>query len=318
MEPPNSWDRLTASLAVCDLNKPYRAWAFLVLQGLVRDLPGDREKFIGFVKQERENEITGPSLASRVAGLLNLSGISLPDSHEPDPEAEIAFQRFSVVRQWVNDEVESSMSGEFVYCIHCGLHYEVGSNFAVCPQCRTPLPDRSATVGKPCSSCRNMNILYARFCEYCGQSLEAQAQRPERPETPEAPAPTTPEAPNYESEIWWNKVRGFRLFGISTNPQEVAQRTADLWHVLRSVIQDITVMKAMMEEKGVWDEVKYKELRVNRMVSDHSGAGPSPWTQHSYHSYTLNEVELLTQHLGADEEEVKAFKLRVESAERLS
>ncbi|HET9917302.1 MAG TPA: zinc ribbon domain-containing protein [Candidatus Binatia bacterium] len=312
MEPPNSWDRLTASLAVCDLSKPYRAWAFLVLQGLVRDLPGDRENFIGFVKQEREKEITGPSLASRIAGLLDRSGISRPESHEPDPEAELAFQRFSVIRQWVNDAVESPMSGEFVYCIHCGLHYEVGSNFAVCPQCRNTLPDRSATVGKPCSSCRNMNLLYARFCEYCGQSLDAP------PKTPETPAPAMPEAPNYEAETWWNKVRGFRLFGISTSPQEVAQRTADLWHVLRSVIQDIAVMKAMMQEKGVWDEAKYKELRVNRMVSDHSGAGPAPWTQHSYHPYTLNEGELLTQHLGADEEEVKRFKHRVESAERLS
>jgi hypothetical protein len=317
MEPSANWDRLTASLAVCDLSKPYRGWAFLVLQGLVRDLPGDRDNFVRLVKQECKKAITGASVARRVADLLNNYGIALPESNEPDPAAELAFQRFSVVKQWVDEAVESPMSGEFVYCVHCGLHYEVASNFAFCPQCGTPLPNRAATAGKPCSSCRNLNVLYAHFCEYCGQALETQPQKLEET-APEETAPEEAAEPNYESEIWWNKVRGFRLFGISTNPQEVAQRTADLWHVLRSVIQDLAVMKAMMEEKGLWDEAKYKELRVNRMVSDHSGAGPSPWTQHSYHPYTLNEGEFLTQHLDADEAEVKQFKDRVESAERLS
>lgn len=308
MEPPNSWDRLTASLAVCDLSKPYRAWAFLALQGLVRDLPGDRDNFIRFVKQEREKEMTGPSTARRVATLLQRFGIALPESQAPDPDAEVASGRFSVVREWGGGGAAQEADGETVYCIHCGRRYEIASNFAVCPQCNNNLPDRSATVGKSCPTCRNMNVIFARYCESCGQSLDAKpSPLPKESDKVEEPTP--------DSEIWWNKFRGFRLFGISTNPKEVAQRTADLWHVLRSVIQDIAVIKEMMRDKGVWDEAKYKELRVNRMVADHGGAGATPWRRHSYHPYTLNEAEFLTQHLNADAEQVKDFERRVESEE---
>ena len=39
MESPSTWDLLTAGLAAGDLHQPFAAWAFLVLQGLVRDAP---------------------------------------------------------------------------------------------------------------------------------------------------------------------------------------------------------------------------------------------------------------------------------------
>jgi hypothetical protein len=45
MESPDSWNLLTASLAVCDLGAPFSVWAFLVIQGLVWDMPGDGEAF---------------------------------------------------------------------------------------------------------------------------------------------------------------------------------------------------------------------------------------------------------------------------------
>jgi hypothetical protein len=73
MESPETWDLLTASLAMSDLREPSSAWAFLVVQGLVRDEPGDRETFSKFAQQEIK-EITGPSAAARVACRLGESG----------------------------------------------------------------------------------------------------------------------------------------------------------------------------------------------------------------------------------------------------
>lgn len=94
MENPATWDRLTSSLAVCDLQMPDKVWAFLVLQGLVRDLPGDRDFFYGTIQQIKSlGEITGPSLQSRIAARLRGAGITLPFSQEPDPNAEMAMKR---------------------------------------------------------------------------------------------------------------------------------------------------------------------------------------------------------------------------------
>ena len=86
MELPESWDLLTASLAVTDLERPFAAWTFLVIQGLVRDTPGDREAFADIIRAEVElGPITGPSVARRVAGSLAQAGIALPPGRAPDP-----------------------------------------------------------------------------------------------------------------------------------------------------------------------------------------------------------------------------------------
>lgn len=250
MEPPNSWNRLTASLAVCDLRRANQAWAFLVLQELVRDAAGDREDFLTVVEQEREREITGPSAALRIADELQRRGIALPASLAPDPEAVTASRRFAIVREWTTAEASAATA----------------------------------------------------------EGVAKSAAAP-----PEASAEAKP-----ESETWWTDVRAFRLFGISNNPKEVAQRTADLWHVLRSVIQDVAVLQAMMQEKGVWDAAKYRELRQQQMVKDHSGSGASPWTDCSYYPYTLNETDFLKHQFDATDAEVKEFEKRVESQERQS
>ena len=85
MESPNSWSLLEGSLAVCDLNDPAFAWAFLVIQGLVRDLPGDREAFYRIVTEEREYEITGPSVYRRIGFELQAAGILHPPRHSAPP-----------------------------------------------------------------------------------------------------------------------------------------------------------------------------------------------------------------------------------------
>jgi len=101
MEDPGTWDLLTASLAVLDLQQPSAAWAFLVVQGLVRDSPGDRDAFAAIVRREVERgPITGPTVASRVAELLARAEIALPAGRIPDPGAATAEERMTLVTQW--------------------------------------------------------------------------------------------------------------------------------------------------------------------------------------------------------------------------
>lgn len=104
MEDPASWNLLTASLAVCDLKQSLRAWAFLVVQGLVRDSADDRAIFVGFVSEEQaRGEITGPSLARRVAGSLMRAGIALPGGQVADPLGKSAADRLEVIASWGPD-----------------------------------------------------------------------------------------------------------------------------------------------------------------------------------------------------------------------
>jgi hypothetical protein len=101
MEPPTSWSLLTASLAVSDLRRIHDAWAFLVVQGLVRDAAGDRDAFAGFVRAEQaRGPITGPSLACRIAGCLARAGVALPAGEVPDPDGTVAARRMGVVAGW--------------------------------------------------------------------------------------------------------------------------------------------------------------------------------------------------------------------------
>ena len=81
MESPETWDLLTSSLAISNLAHVPLTWAFVVLQGLVRDEPGDRETFRRLVEDATANPITGPSAAARVACSLTDAGITQP-AHE--------------------------------------------------------------------------------------------------------------------------------------------------------------------------------------------------------------------------------------------
>ena len=97
MESPESWNLLTASLSVCDLEKPEAAWTFLIAQRLVRGNPADREVFFNVVKQELDRGPTmGPSIASRVAAKLKSGSGVLSPAETPDPWGRTAKERLQL------------------------------------------------------------------------------------------------------------------------------------------------------------------------------------------------------------------------------
>jgi hypothetical protein len=99
-ESPFGWDLLTSSLAVSDLeNEANKAWAFLVIQGLVHDRPGDRDRFFEIVRRTLEQgPITGPTVARRVAIGIRGAGLTVRSEDPPDPMAKIAQARLDTIR----------------------------------------------------------------------------------------------------------------------------------------------------------------------------------------------------------------------------
>ena len=101
VEYPGEWDLLTASLAVGDLDAPFETWAFIVLQGLVQDNPGDREAFVKLVETvARREPKPGPSDAFLIAGELAATGIATEKAAVPDPFGKIAEKRRQQVERW--------------------------------------------------------------------------------------------------------------------------------------------------------------------------------------------------------------------------
>src|SRR5437764_9731331 len=100
MESPETWDLLTSSLAISNFADVSLAWAFLVVQGLVRDEPGDRETFRRLADDATMNPITGPSASARVARSLTGAGIAQPGGLTPDPWARVAAERLASIESW--------------------------------------------------------------------------------------------------------------------------------------------------------------------------------------------------------------------------
>ncbi|HZS05767.1 MAG TPA: zinc ribbon domain-containing protein [Blastocatellia bacterium] len=322
-ESPEGWNLLTSSIAVCDLQQPALVWAFLSVQGLVRDQPGDRGNFLQIVQQE-SYDITGPTRASRIASALRSAGIALPGSGLPDPFGKIAMERRQVVSQWVNQNQVAAAPAQGRHCIYCGAEYAAGET--LCGNCNRKYPEvESPTLGKVCSRCQCFNLMTASFCERCGSRLDARCHTCGEPVEGAAtfcsncgaaltPAGDSARGTNeglFESRL-------FRLFQPATDPAQVARQVDDLRAVWVSAIQDIVVLKEMLAEKGIWDEASYKRLRIRRMIADHSGAGPCPWTEYSYYAYALEEDEFLRQQLAADKEEVESFEREVEFVSKLT
>ena len=110
----------------------------------------------------------------------------------------------------------------------------------------------------------------------------------------------------------------FKLFGKPTSLEQAADQIRLLRSALISAIQDLWGLKEMLRKKNLWSEDLYKELRIERMVEDHSGAGPAPWYDYSYFKYTLGEQEFLKEEFNATDEEVLQFKKNVEFVKQLS
>jgi hypothetical protein len=177
MENPATWNLLTSSLAVCDLQMPDKVWSFLALQGLVRDAPGDREFFYGIIQQEKSSgAITGPSLQSRIAGRLQEFGIALALAAEPDANAEMARKRLQTLndllksKEPLNRFRPSEAPRNSGHCTWCGI--EVNQELAACPRCGANLTRPSAAnADKFCQHCQKPNPPSAPFCQACGESF---------------------------------------------------------------------------------------------------------------------------------------------------
>ncbi len=101
MESPESWNLLTSSLAVSQLDRIEATWAFLVLQGIVDPRDVTRQAFATIVGEViEEGEITGPSEALRVATRLGSLGMTTGAAHKPDPWGKIAKSRRETVQSW--------------------------------------------------------------------------------------------------------------------------------------------------------------------------------------------------------------------------
>lgn len=112
--------------------------------------------------------------------------------------------------------------------------------------------------------------------------------------------------------------RFFRLFQSAKNLKELSQQNEALRKTLISAIQDIAVLKAMLREKELWDDVLYRRLRVEQMIEDRNTAGIEPWTRCSYYPYTLEEREFLLQVFKANEAEIRQFDAEIERVSTLT
>jgi len=101
-----------------------------------------------------------------------------------------------------------------------------------------------------------------------------------------------------------------RMFLTSTSLEELSQQIQALRYTLNSAVQDLVVLKNVLEEKGLMDAALYKRLRLMRMMNDHSSAGPSSSVKYSIYPYTLSEHDFLREALDANETEVKSFEER--------
>jgi hypothetical protein len=101
MEMPESWDLLSASLAVCDLGIPETGWEFLLAQKLVTDgnESDKREIFMGWVDEYYGKDITGPSWSSSIADAL-VRGLIIDETRNvPDPCGCVAEDRWNLFQE---------------------------------------------------------------------------------------------------------------------------------------------------------------------------------------------------------------------------
>ena len=169
-ENPDYWTRIEGSLAVCDLNNRASTWAFLVVQELVRDEPGDRESFYRIVTKELGSNVIGSSDVSRIGSGLESAGILLPASHFPDPNAKIARQRKQVIKQWSKLNTKTLSLDDEVYCGYCG--FLIGTiEVECCSNCARSKSDWSGSRDLPCPRCERRNWSHASFCEFCSNQL---------------------------------------------------------------------------------------------------------------------------------------------------
>jgi hypothetical protein len=109
------------------------------------------------------------------------------------------------------------------------------------------------------------------------------------------------------------QLRILRLYGRTEEPSKLADQVADLRHTLLSLIQETEVLKAILRERGDWNEEAYRRLRIERMLADHDSAGASPWRHQSSYRYTLDEDDFLREQFRFGDADVADFRDRARS-----
>ena len=106
--------------------------------------------------------------------------------------------------------------------------------------------------------------------------------------------------------------RYIRIYWEPKSLEELAQQIKDLRYTLNSAIQDLAVLKGVLEENGLMDAALYKQLRLKRMLGDHWNGGAAPWVNHSIYPHTLPEPDFLRGVLKSSPGEVKEYEEDVE------
>jgi hypothetical protein len=88
--------------------------------------------------------------------------------------------------------------------------------------------------------------------------------------------------------------------------------TRGLADVVRRLIQEVEVLKSMLESRNVWDKEQYKRLLKQRMIDDHSSLGCGSWLHYSSYPYVLDEGALLKYRFDVSDQELAEFKNEVD------
>jgi hypothetical protein len=112
-------------------------------------------------------------------------------------------------------------------------------------------------------------------------------------------------------ELAMNEPRWTHLQSTGGDP-----RLDAITRVVLSLCQEVETLRAMLAERGLWDEKRYRELREATMLHDHGGPGPAAWQSYSHFKHTLDEEEFLKVVLRFSDEEVARFRQR--ARERLT
>ena len=98
MESPDSWDRLTASLAVVGYDDPAATWGFLTYAGVIdHNRAGGYARLVAAIAAEVAlGVITGPSHSARIAD--RLADLRTVEAAQPDPNATQARRELAAWR----------------------------------------------------------------------------------------------------------------------------------------------------------------------------------------------------------------------------
>ncbi len=104
----------------------------------------------------------------------------------------------------------------------------------------------------------------------------------------------------------------------AANVEDLQGQVSILKDALFRAFQEIEALKQVLVASNKLEPEQHKQQLVRTMLRDHSAAGPSPWTSHSYYRYFYSEQEYLSEVLQMSKEDVADFTSSAEHAETLT